>query len=144
MDLAEKGVDEMYKMTEFMSFLSKAVNNISKINKNIDDLAFQTNILAINASIEAARAGKHGRGFAVVAKEVRMLAERSAEASSETSLEVKKAFDLVYDGNKTAGNTAKSLDDINDSVNRMKNLIYEVSLSVMKEVEKIAKVGKKF
>jgi PAS domain S-box-containing protein len=142
-EFAEKGVLKMTEVTEFMSSISKAGTQIAKINKNIDDIAFQTNLLAINASVEAARAGKHGKGFAVVAKEVRTLAERSATASSETSHLIQRTIDLVRDGNKVAKSTAYSLDEINNSVNKMKTLVDKVTKTSNKNVEKIVEVNRK-
>ncbi len=77
-DAAKRGSKEM-------SDLSNAMQEMLNIIKKIDEIAFQTNILALNAAVEAARAGEAGAGFAVVADEVRNLAQRSAEAASETS-----------------------------------------------------------
>ena len=102
-----------------MTALSGAMDNISsnaqeitKIAKAIEDIAFQTNILAINASVEAARAGSAGKGFAVVADEVKQLASKSAEAAQNATDMVTSTRAIIQKGVELTADTASSLQAI--------------------------------
>lgn len=103
---------KMHEMIEAMEEISTTSTEIGKIMKAIDDIAFQTNILALNAAVEAARAGAAGKGFAVVADEVRALAQKSADAASNTSSLIEASVAAVKRGSQIADETAEALEDV--------------------------------
>ncbi|MCI5752918.1 MAG: methyl-accepting chemotaxis protein [Oscillospiraceae bacterium] len=106
---------EMDKLLKAMAEISAMSAETAKIVKTIDDIAFQTNILALNASVEAARAGAAGKGFTVVADEVRNLAGKSAEAANRTSKLISQTTEAISAGaalaDSTAGYLAEAVDN---------------------------------
>ena len=103
---------QMSSLTQAMDNISANAQEITKIAKAIEDISFQTSILAINASVEAARAGASGKGFAVVANEVKNLAARSAEAAQSATEMVNNTRSIIQTGVELTADTAGSLQAI--------------------------------
>jgi methyl-accepting chemotaxis protein len=123
----EKGNEQMREMLTAMDEISRSSSEIGKIIKVIDDIAFQTNILALNAAVEAARAGAAGKGFAVVADEVRNLAQKSAEAASQTTALIENSINAIKKGTRLADEAGKSLEEIVSTTNETNELINEIA-----------------
>ncbi|BAK99362.1 methyl-accepting chemotaxis protein [Oscillibacter valericigenes Sjm18-20] len=101
----------MKEMADSMEHINAASSEIQNIIKVIDSIAFQTNLLALNAAVEAARAGEAGKGFAVVADEVRNLAQQSTEAAKSTAELIETAVAAVKEGTEISAATAKSMEE---------------------------------
>ena len=141
-ELMEKAKASMDTGDANMKNLLKAmedINNnsleITKVNRILENIAAQTNMLALNASVEASRAGEFGKGFAVVAAEVRELAAQSTESAKHASEVIDSSLKAIENGVIYAKQAAESFDDINEVTNKMTDITkqLEESVSVQKE-----------
>lgn len=139
--ITQNGQDAMVKMSEAVKEIKSSSEETAKIVKNIDEIAFQTNLLALNAAVEAARAGEAGKGFAVVAAEVRSLAQRSAEAASDTVELIEKSQNNADNGVRAADEVGGILNQINDSVAHLSQFISEVSAANDEQSQGIEQVN---
>jgi len=138
---ANSGTQTMDKMLGIMKKIKGSSEETADIIKMIDDIAFQTNLLALNAAIEAARAGEAGKGFAVVADEVRNLAQRSADAARETTAKIEQSALSTDEGVKVSEEFARSLGEIEDKVSKVSQLIEEVSAAGDEQTKGIEQVN---
>ena len=139
--LLERGIEAMTRMNEAMEEIKKSSNETSKIIQTIDDIAFQTNLLALNAAVEAARAGEAGKGFAVVADEVRNLAKRSADAARNTSHLINHSQESSIKGSEVATEVTSNLTHIEKSINCINNLVLEISTASSEQAEGIEQLS---
>ena len=151
---------EEVELAQRLEQLSSDVTNVKEVLTVISDIAEQTNLLALNAAIEAARAGEHGRGFAVVADEVRKLAERTQKSLSEINATIGVIVQSVMDASEHITANAKEIEklseyansaesEINTSVESIERSIIQVDETVSGYISNsetvqsmVAKVGK--
>ena len=125
--VAKAGGAAMDQVVETMQSIMESAKKIVEINSVIDSIAFQTNVLALNASVEAARAGAQGRGFAVVAAEVRALAQRSAEAAKEINQLIADSVSRVERGSLLVDRAGSTMMDTVRSVEAVAGLIGNIA-----------------
>ncbi len=144
-DESKKGMENIVSSAkatgDIISSLANRTDQIGEIAQVIDDIADQTNLLALNAAIEAARAGEQGRGFAVVADEVRKLAERTTKATKEIA-ETIKAIQIeakeANDSMKEAGVAVSNGLELNDEVGEVLKAILEGTENVATQINQVA------
>ena len=127
--------------TVAMDEINVQVNAITDAISIIDQIAFQTNILSLNAAVEAATAGEAGKGFAVVAAEVRNLAARSAEAAKEIKTIVENATRKANDGKDIANNMISGYKGLNENISQTINLIKDIEMSSKEQLSGIEQIN---
>ncbi len=131
-------------VAESLSHLSDEASAVTQVLGVIDEIAEQTNLLALNAAIEAARAGEHGRGFAVVADNVRQLAEKTQNAVTDIEITIKAITETIYDTTRTMQTTVENVstleqetDMIDTDISRLHTLLkklHEVTSTTEKAI----------
>lgn len=146
-ELVDKATGYAAEADRKMEQLSEATRNIDRasaqivtIIKTIEDIAFQTNILALNASVEAARAGTAGKGFSVVAEEVRGLAAKSGEAVQSTNRMIDRSIQAAKSGTESTDLAVSAMRDINSCVQAIKALMDEIAAASVQQSQMIVSV----
>src|SRR5437868_860699 len=140
-EVAARGGKVVSEVVATMDEINASSKKISDIIGVIDGIAFQTNILALNAAAEAARAGEPGRGFAVVAGEVRNLAQRSAEAAKEIKALIGASVEKVESGARLVADAGKTMQEIVGSVQRVTDIIGEITAASTEQSDGIGQVN---
>ena len=133
-DLANKTANSMDEITKEVSLISDAISII-------DQIAFQTNILSLNAAVEAATAGEAGKGFAVVAQEVRNLASRSAEAANDIKALVESANMKAIEGKTISSDMINGYSKLNDNIVNTMELIDKVTVASKEQQEAMIQIN---
>ena len=137
----KNGYESAKNSAELMDRINDKTKSIEEAISIIDQIAFQTNILSLNAAVEAATAGEAGRGFAVVAAEVRNLASRSAEAAREIKLLVGSATQEANNGKNASTEMIKEYDGLNENIQKTKQIIENISASLKEQERGIEQVN---
>jgi methyl-accepting chemotaxis protein len=127
--------------TNAMDEINKEVKAISEAIAIIDQIAFQTNILSLNAAVEAATAGEAGKGFAVVAGEVRNLATRSADAANEIKKLVSNATMKANNGKKIADSMIIGYTTLNENISKTIKIIHDVEMASKEQLQGINQIN---
>lgn len=140
-EASESGNTEMSEMIQSMEELKTSSDQISEIIKLINEIAFQTNILALNAAFEAERAGDAGRSFAVVADEVRDLAQKSSQASKDIENMINKNIKLSGKSAATAKKVEEALKEITNHANKFTQLMSEISEASQEQAQGVQQIN---
>ena len=150
-EVAEEGFKAMQTLSQSIQVVSSSSDKIVEMVQLIMDISEQTNLLAMNAAIEAAHAGEFGKGFAVVAEEIRKLADKSGDGAKQIQEVVKDISSEIQENLKLAGQTQQNFDVLKTNVVGVNQINHEIASameeqrdanqSILKVVEVLQKMG---
>ena len=138
---ADQGHERMGVLSEALDGIQKSSSEMAKVLRTIDQIAFQTNVLALNAAVEAARAGEAGKGFAVVAEQVGRLAQRTAEASQQTTEMIEASASSVARGVSLGCEVAVLLQDIASGAANVSESISGISHASAQQASAVGQIN---
>ena len=139
--VAQRGNHAVSQVVQTMKGINDSSRRIADITSTIDSIAFQTNILALNAAVEAARAGEQGRGFAVVAGEVRLLAQRAADAAREIKQLIAASVDSVAKGAEQVDAAGVTMTEVVTAIEQVRAIVAEISSASTEQSTGVHQVG---
>ncbi|MDK2808947.1 MAG: methyl-accepting chemotaxis protein [Clostridiales bacterium] len=137
---AQNSTKQMERMTQAMTQITETSSQIEAIIQSIENIASQTNLLSLNAAIEAARAGDAGRGFAVVADEIRELANQSAAAAMNTRELIQSTLAEIQSGNEIVDATSASLTQVATAIENMREIIKKTTNLSIQQAHSMKKI----
>ena len=140
--LARNGSESMGQSATAMAELEIASNKVSGLVDTLNEIAFQTNVLSVNAAIEAAIAGEHGRSFAVVSTEVRQLAGKSADAARDARTLIEESFLKIRDSAKSVSRSSELLTDLAGNSRKVSLTITEISDASREQASAIQEISR--
>jgi methyl-accepting chemotaxis protein len=140
-EIASQGGVAVGQVVTTMNAIKESSQKIEEIVSVIDDIAFQTNILAINAAIEAARAGVHGQGFAVVAGEVRNLAQCTAASAEQIKNLIEDSIEKIDDGSKLAAQAGSTMQEILSAIRGVTGMMSEITAASVEQSAGIEQIN---
>ncbi len=140
MEVGEQGRLSAEESDRAMVAIQESSEKVNRIISVISDIARQTNLLSLNAAIEAAKAGQHGKGFAVVAEEIRKLAERSATAAKEIGVLIGESSERVMTGSAAAAQVNASLDRIQDHIRETGDHVGDISGAMVQQASSVGQL----
>jgi len=137
------GFQGSQKASADMGKISSASSRIAEILRVIQDIAQQTNLLSVNAAIEAAKAGEHGKGFAVVAAEIHKLADRSHTATQEIERLILETHSAVLDGTASAQNISGLMTHIHTAISTVSKQVHEIGQATTEQSDTAGEIARR-